>query len=948
MATNSGVRGMGGQNVVAERRPGESAYVGQCGRLKSPYDRFSLWLRQHFVFASLIILTCALGPRVGMAVVADPNLLAPSDSDSPTYLVPALSLIESGAYLNDHGNPEVSRTPGYPIFLAALMSIVGKDVHSLAIAQSVLLSTTILLLYWLAKKILPPVMAFTGCMLACISPWGIVQSGLILTEGLYLFLLTATFLLIKRIEDTNSEFMTVLWSAVTGALIGWIVLVRPVWPILIILAVVTFLRCGLRRKGLLLLLTVMSVSALTPVYLWTVRNAEIAQFNGLSDVPGKAAWFYLASRVTAQAESRDRWEVQQTRMSTDNLSGESLALANKERWERAAQVFVDHPVLTVWSFLLSAIEHAVHPSPGVLSPARMNFYGDYLVLGSLWAIYLGLAYVGWRCSPDSGWDDGITDKGWLFAILIACTALTLSTGLTFGAGARMRAPLELIIPLLGGIGLIRVIRSFQSTEPAISPERQTSNEIRPKPVLAVLIPVFNEVQSIKRLIHRVLSAPNEVDVRIFIVDDCSSDGSGEVLDALALENPMLTVLHHRKNLGKGAAIRTAISAASGDFAIIQDADFEYDPNDYSRIIAPLINGAADAVFGSRYLSGHERQVRGYWHSLGNSLLTTCFNIVHDAHLSDMETCYKAMPLRMLKSLRLTTDRFGIEPELAARLIAVRARIVEVPISYNPRGYGDGKKIGWKDGLEAIYLIVKFKYFDAIPCFDAAMLRHLAMAKAPRYQKAIAQEIEPFVGTRVLEVGAGVGNLSKHIMVGKQLILAEPVNEFRLQLSCNMDYRDNVTISEQDVFSEQGAAWAKSVNPDTVISINQLELMDDDKVALDSLASSISPGGRVVLLLSAQNSLYGSLDSALGRRRRYSRDSIQHLLRAVGLSVVEERWFGKLVLVGWFFESKICRRQFFSPKSVSWVDVLSPCMKKIDRWLPWDGLSLLVVAQKSSQ
>lgn len=948
MATNSGFRDIKDDNVVAEMTAGESPCAGRCSRPKTPYGRFSLWLKQHSVFASLIILACSLGPRVGMALVADPAQLAPPDSDSPTYLVPALSLIESGAYLNDHGNPEVSRTPGYPVFLAALMSMVGKDVHSLSIAQSIVLSTTILLLYWLASKILPPVMAFTGCLLACFSPWGIVHSGLLLTEGLYLFLLTAAFLLIKLIEDTKSQRMTMLWAAVTGALIGGIVLVRPVWPILIILGVVTLLRCGLRRKGLLMLLTVMIVSALTPVYLWTVRNSEMAQFHGLSDVPGKAAWFYLASRVTAQAESRDRWEVQRTTMSTDNLSGQSLALANKERWEKAAQVFAAHPVLTVWSFLLSVVEHAVHPSPGVLSPARMNFRGDYLLLAILWAVYLGLAYVGWRCSPDPGWDDGHTDKGWLFAILIACTALTFSTGLTFGAGARMRAPLELIIPLLGGIGLIRVIRSFQSTEPCISSERQLSNEVSPKPVLAVLIPVFNEVQSIKRLINRVLSSPNEVEVRIFIVDDCSSDGSGAVLDALALENSRIRVLHHKKNQGKGAAIRTAISAASGDFAIIQDADFEYDPNDYSRIIAPLISGAADAVFGSRYLSGNERQVRGYWHSLGNSLLTTCFNIVHDAHLSDMETCYKAMPLRLLKSLRLTTDRFGIEPELAARLIAVRARIVEVPISYNPRGYSDGKKIGWKDGLEAIYLIIKFKYFDAIPCFDAAMLRHLAMAKAPRYQKAIAQEIEPFVGTRVLEVGAGVGNLSKHILVGKELILAEPVNEFRLQLSCNMDYRDNVTISEQDVFSKQGAAWAKSVNPDTVISINQLELMDDDKVALDSLASSVSPGGRVVLLLSAQRNLYGSLDSALGRRRRYSRESIKDLLRAVGLLVVEERWFGKLVLIGWFFESKICRRQFFSPKSVSWVDVLSPCMKKIDRWLPWDGLSLLVVAQKSSQ
>lgn len=947
MATTSEFRDVRDDNATAEISSGAIARGGTRGGRKGGYFQFSFWLQQHFVLASLIILACSLGPRVGMALLADPAQLAPPESDSPTYLVPALSLIQSGDFLNDHGSPEISRTPGYPVFLAALMSMVGKDVHSLAIAQSIVLSGTILLLYWLALRILPPVMAFAGCLLACFSPWGIAQSVVILTEGLYLLMLAATFLLIKVLEETTSQRMTVIWAAVTGAVISGIVLVRPVWPIVMILGVVTILRCGLRRKGLLFIVTVFFVSALTPIHLWTNRNADVAGFNGLSDVPGKAAWFYLASRVTAQAESRDRWEVHRATMSTDNVAGQLPTLANKERWEKAMQVFASHPGLTVWNFLLSAIEHAAHPSPGMLSPVNLNFNGDYLLLASLWAGYLLLAYVGWRCSSDLSWDDGSIDRGWLFAILIACTAMTLSTGLTFGAGARMRAPLELIIPLLSGIGLVRIVRSFQTAQSMRLPEKQLPHEARSKPILAVLIPVFNEVQSIKRLINRVLASPNEVELRVVIVDDCSSDGSGAVLDALALEDSRITVLHHRTNQGKGAAIRTAIDAATGDFAIIQDADFEYDPNDYARIIAPLLTGAADAVFGSRYLSGMERQVRGYWHSLGNGFLTTCFNIIHDAHLSDMETCYKAMPLKILKSLRLTTNRFGIEPELAARLIAVRARIVEVPISYYPRGYGDGKKIGWKDGLEAIYLIVKFKYFDSIPCLDAAMLRHLAMAKAPLYQKAIAREITPYLGARVLEVGAGIGNLAKHMPGGKVLILAEPVKEFRLQLASNMDYRDNVIISEEDVFSEQGAAWAKSLRPDTVINVNQLELMDDDKVALDSLASSVAPGGRVVLLLSSQQSLYGSLDNALGRRRRYSRESVNGLLKAVGLKVVDEQWFGKLVLIGWFFESKICRRQFFATKSVSWVDLLSPCMKRIDRCLPWDGLSLLVVAQKTS-
>ena len=157
----------------------------------------------------------------------------------------------------------------------------------------------------------------------------------------------------------------------------------------------------------------------------------------------------------------------------------------------------------------------------------------------------------------------------------------------------------------------------------------------------------------------------------------------------------------------------------------------------------------------------------------------------------------------------------------------------------------------------------------------------------------------------------------------------------------------MTVCEHDLFTAHGAAWARSVKADTVIIINQLELMDDDKLALDSLASSVPLGGRVILLLSAQQNLYGSLDLALSRRRRYSTESVTALLRAVGLKMVEQRGTGKLLVLGWFLESKVCRRQFFASKSVAWVDILSPCMKYLDRWLPWNGLSLLVVARKAA-
>ena len=244
---------------------------------------------------------------------------------------------------------------------------------------------------------------------------------------------------------------------------------------------------------------------------------------------------------------------------------------------------------------------------------------------------------------------------------------------------------------------------------------------------------------------RVLSSTTDLDLRVFVVDDCSSDGSGMALDQLASEDSRITVLHHTANRGKGPlfAPLSRLPRCNLKLAIIQDAaDFEYDPNDYSCISAPLVRGSTDAVFGSRYMNRNERQVQRYWHSLGNSMLTTCFNIFHDAHLTDMETCYKAMPLRLLKSLRLTTDRFGIEPEIAARLVAVRARMMEVPISYHPRSYCDGKKDRMERWVRSHLLNtseLQFMGYDT--CHDAAMLRHLAMAEAPRYQQAVAREIK---------------------------------------------------------------------------------------------------------------------------------------------------------------------------------------------------------------
>jgi glycosyltransferase involved in cell wall biosynthesis len=225
-----------------------------------------------------------------------------------------------------------------------------------------------------------------------------------------------------------------------------------------------------------------------------------------------------------------------------------------------------------------------------------------------------------------------------------------------------------------------------------------------RPLLSVVIPCFNEAATILDLLERVRSAP-VASKQIIVVDDGSTDGTRELLQGLRADD--LTVLLHERNRGKGAALATGFAAARGEICIVQDADLEYDPDEYPLVIGPIVQGKADVVFGSRFQGAAPHRVVYFWHRLGNGFLTLLSNMFTDLNLTDMETCYKAFRTEIIQAIRIREQRFGFEPEITAKLARRRCRIYEVGISYYGRTYDEGKKIGWRDGVRAIWCILKY-------------------------------------------------------------------------------------------------------------------------------------------------------------------------------------------------------------------------------------------------
>src|SRR4051812_47944392 len=339
--------------------------------------------------------------------------------------------------------------------------------------------------------------------------------------------------------------------------------------------------------------------------------------------------------------------------------------------------------------------------------------------------------------------------------------------------------------------------------------------------LSILMPVYNERTVVERCISLVLVAPlpETMDRELVIVDDCSTDGTWDILQRLARTYPQIQLYRHERNSGKGAAVRTAIEKATGDFALIQDADLEYDPSEYPRLLKPLLEGHADAVFGSRYLRGEQTRVLPFWHSMINKVLTLVSNMFCNLNVTDMETCYKVFRTDLLKSIPIRSDRFGFEPEITMKSAKRKLRIYEVPISYHGRTYEEGKKIGWKDGVKVFGVILHFWLIDDLYSapYGRGVLNNLT--GTPQYLSWLARKLRPYVGDEVLEINAGIGNIAGRLMSRRVLYIAADKDPLHLHSLRNRFLR-TPNVAVQHIDPEDPAGFIDLENSvDTVLCID---------------------------------------------------------------------------------------------------------------------------------
>jgi len=462
-----------------------------------------------------------------------------------------------------------------------------------------------------------------------------------------------------------------------------------------------------------------------------------------------------------------------------------------------------------------------------------------------------------------------------------------------------------------------------------------------------MVPVFNERHVVEASLRRVLALEDGLisSLEVIVVDDQSTDGTWPILQRLAADDPRIVLLRHERNLGKGAAIRKAIEHSTGDVSIIHDADLEYDPADIPALLVPFAKEGADAVFGSRYLSAPYRRALMHRHTTINKTLTNVSNWLTDLNLTDLETCYKAIKTNLLKSIPIRSNDFRFEVEITFKLAKRGARVFEAPIRYVPRTREEGKKIRPRDGVRALGAMLHYWFRDDLYREDeygSSILSGLKHAR--RLNLWIGKTLRPYIGDRVLEIGAGIGTLTNQF-ISRELYVATEVNPHCLtylqSFSFGKPYLHVLKADPTDAEDFSGL----NEQFDTVLAVNLLDRVSDTKTALDNIRGALKPGGRVVVFVPNNPALYGKLDQALQRRQRYSRSSLEQLLSDNGFRLERLYDFNRLSVPGWWLNCKLLRKKRISRVQLKTADLTMAILSRIDRVWPWQGLSIVAVGVK---
>jgi glycosyltransferase involved in cell wall biosynthesis len=465
-----------------------------------------------------------------------------------------------------------------------------------------------------------------------------------------------------------------------------------------------------------------------------------------------------------------------------------------------------------------------------------------------------------------------------------------------------------------------------------------------QPLLSILIPVYNEARTLRTIIRRVLASPVGLPMELVCVDDGSRDGSPEILDALAAEDSRIRVFRQPHNMGKGAAIIAAIGHMRGDIGLIQDADLEYDPADYPALVAPILQGKADAVFGSRFASASQRKILLYWHSVANDLLTWLTNILNDINLTDMETCYKAVRADILKQTPLHSQRFGIEPELTTKLAQWNIRLYEVPISYHGRTVAEGKKIGWRDAVSAVWTLLKYRFIDDRFTTHDGYYVLQSMRRARGLNRWILEQFRPYIGSRVLEAGCGIGNFTELLLDRERLVCVDNDPLYVEMANWRLGHLENVVTRQRDLAVPATYDELKSERLNTIVCLNVLEHIAPDEQVLRAFYDLLEPGGQAIILVPAHMSLYGPCDEALGHVRRYTQAELHTKMQAAGFEIVMMEEFNRMGVPGWALNKKLGRRDL-QPRQMRLFEWLLPLAKGIEALKLGRGLSLIGVGRK---